>query len=379
MRILFLTDGIYPFQLGGMQRHSALLCEHFSNRGVVITMVHCGGVDYSVENFKEKFSSDLVEELLIPFHRTDSFPGHYVRESKKYSKEIYNSVKERLKLFDLIYAQGFTPWYFLKAKNSGVKVPPVFSNRHGLNLFQPAYSLKAKVENQLLKPISRYILTNSDFVFSFGGKLDNIFEKIGVDEKRVLHQRNGVLASSILDQPRQVGRKLRRFIFVGRNDKVKGFDLLLQAFLRLKVHHDIELSVVGPFEGFQNNEFEGIQFLGEIRDYNQLLIEMSKHDCLISTSYSEGLPLAILEAMSQGLAILGTDVGATASLIDGNGLLIKKPIIDEVLYSMKEALKWSENELDERKRKSITLAKTDYSWSNIITEKLQLLEKMISS
>ena len=44
-----------------------------------------------------------------------------------------------------------------------------------------------------------------------------------------------------------------------------------------------------------------------------------KSDVLILPSYNEGLPMAILEAMSYGLAIVSTDVGSINEAVN-NGL-----------------------------------------------------------
>ena len=41
MNVAILTDGIIPFVLGGMQRHSSNLIRSLSKRGVNITIYHC--------------------------------------------------------------------------------------------------------------------------------------------------------------------------------------------------------------------------------------------------------------------------------------------------------------------------------------------------
>lgn len=41
MKIAILTDGIYPFVIGGMQKHSYYLARFLVLRGHEITLVHC--------------------------------------------------------------------------------------------------------------------------------------------------------------------------------------------------------------------------------------------------------------------------------------------------------------------------------------------------
>ena len=41
MKILLLTDGIAPYAMGGMQKHSANLAKYLTLAGVEVTLVHC--------------------------------------------------------------------------------------------------------------------------------------------------------------------------------------------------------------------------------------------------------------------------------------------------------------------------------------------------
>ena len=41
MKVLMITDGINPFVIGGMQKHSANLAKHLTLSGCKVTLVHC--------------------------------------------------------------------------------------------------------------------------------------------------------------------------------------------------------------------------------------------------------------------------------------------------------------------------------------------------
>ena len=41
MRILLLTDGIYPYTMGGMQKHSYYLAKYLAQNNVNVTLFHC--------------------------------------------------------------------------------------------------------------------------------------------------------------------------------------------------------------------------------------------------------------------------------------------------------------------------------------------------
>ena len=54
-------------------------------------------------------------------------------------------------------------------------------------------------------------------------------------------------------------------------------------------------------------------------------------DCFITTSSTEGVPVSIMEAMSYGIPIIGTDVGGVKETIDENGILISaNPSVKEI-------------------------------------------------
>lgn len=368
MKVLFLTDGLFPFQLGGMQKHSTIICQLLAEKGVDLEVVHSAGREYSQDRFNELFVGADVKEQLIQFPQLDKFPGHYVRESKAYSKQVYQHLESRLDEFDVIYTQGFTAWHFLQKKKRGVKIPPIFVNLHGLNMFQKAFSVKAKLENRLLGPMAKSILQQADYVYSFGGKLDDILLRLGIPKSKVLPQKNGVFEAQVYLGERLSEPSKRKFVFVGRNDKVKGLDILLKAVESLDHQNNFTLDLIGPIPPI-NHPY--IHCHGEIRDEIELMGVLRESDCLICSSYSEGLPLVILEAMSQGLAIIATDVGASSSLINGNGLLVSRPTEIELRKAIQAVLDWDEDTLNLARNTSLNLIQKEYLWSKVIEQKLK--------
>lgn len=120
-------------------------------------------------------------------------------------------------------------------------------------------------------------------------------------------------------------------LFVGRIEKQKGIYELLNAFSEIK-NKNLFLYIMGPF---MNNEREirtltkklkisnRVKFLGMISGPEKYEY-FSKSHLFVLPSYWEGLPLSVLEAMSFGLPIIATDVGAIPEIIKKeNGILIK--------------------------------------------------------
>ena len=255
MKILFLTDGLAPFVIGGMQQHSTMMVKHLAPLVEKITVMHCG-----YPNEEPASDSEVLGVLGSPsnvivfgfvFNDRLSFPGHYVRASKKYSLNLYNTISNDLSSFDMVYAQGFTGYSFLGRHTCLV------SNLHGLNMFQPSFSLSEKSDKILLRPIARKILLNSSHVISLGGNLTETINRLGVNNKRILVSQNGIeskyiLSSSELNQNlKEIDSKFLRIIFIGRNDKVKGLTVLRQALS--KITSSVHLTLVGEFGTIESN------------------------------------------------------------------------------------------------------------------------------
>ncbi len=382
MKILFLTDGIFPFQLGGMQKHSLMLIRQLADRGIDLNVLHCGGLNYSPEAFKSLFSVDQqnrVTETYVKFPKTDPFPGHYIRESKTYSKNAYFELEDIVQSFDLIYAQGFTAWHFIKEKHRKQFNCPITVNFHGLEVFQTAPSLKVMAEYTLLKNSVKWNLRNADYVYSFGGQIDAIISSLGVHADRILHQANGIDESWCGENNEPKSRTPRRFIFVGRAERRKGIEELNKVLEQLvKQEVNFEFTFIGPIDEKLQIKSNKIIYLGELRDPLLIKEKLLEHDCLVCPSHAEGMPTVLLEAMACGLAVVATNVGAVSRLIDQNGILIDKPEIKSLTLALQAILDMDEETLTSCKKKSKEIVKKSYFWPQIVDQKLEDFKRCIA-
>ena len=117
-------------------------------------------------------------------------------------------------------------------------------------------------------------------------------------------------------------------VYVGRLSPEKGVAILLRA---LAVVPTVKLTIIGS--GLQKCELEGMTeslgisarvcFLGSYRWGSDLLGIIRQHHGLVLPSFTEGLGLVLIEAMSQGVPVIASSVGGIPGLVrDGvNGLL----------------------------------------------------------
>lgn len=128
------------------------------------------------------------------------------------------------------------------------------------------------------------------------------------------------------EQPRQ------QLLYVGRLAAAKGLPILLQSLATLKLEHsNIQLTVVGDGEdraaleaeartlNLENNvTFVGYQSPASVRDYLQ------SSDVFVMSSFAEGVPVVLMEAMMAGLPVVATQIAGVSELVeDGvNGFLV---------------------------------------------------------
>lgn len=116
-------------------------------------------------------------------------------------------------------------------------------------------------------------------------------------------------------------------IFVARLQKPKRLDILLQAWTRLT--RPARLLVVGDGVlrsewGRQSAAIDGVSFLGNRNDVPFVLQEAT---IFVLLSDSEGMPNALLEAMSCGLACVASGVGAIPDMLsDGVGVVVPNEV-----------------------------------------------------
>ncbi|MCB0843032.1 MAG: glycosyltransferase family 4 protein [Bacteroidetes bacterium] len=380
MKILLITDGIYPFITGGMQKHSYYLAKFLTQSNIDVCLVHCteqsGQIDEkSLPEFVD-FRHEHITFKTYHFPSTDRFPGHYVRENKQFSEVIFNDLKNQLDPFDLIYCQGFTGWKFILESEKGNLKIPVISNLHGYNMFQKAPSFKVKLEHYLLRGIAKRVSRKSDFVFSFGGKITEILKKIGVKDEQIIESPIGIESSWLVKSPQNRKNAIRKFVFIGRYERIKGIQELNRALQNL-IHQktgNFEFHFIGDIPAAHRITYPNITYHGKITEEKKIQQILQSSDILVCPSYSEGMPTVIMEAMASGLAIIGTDVGAINQQITDNGWLIPDSRVETIQAALESAIRISDQELTALKENSLARVERFFLWERVIQHKIGCLE-----
>lgn len=199
----------------------------------------------------------------------------------------------------------------------------------------------------LLKNLVKKILQNADLRFGNSFTICNKVKKLSGKSCEFLP----AITTLNLENPKpaRIDKNKFNFLYVGRLEKVKGVDLLLEAARNLlKAVNYFGLHIVGDGSlmhdlrekvnlwGLQENVF----LLGNINDQDLLASYFLNCDFLVIPSRSESLPLTLIEAMRARLPVIASNVSDMGFLVSKNNLGLVFPAENkEALFEcMKNAL-----------------------------------------
>lgn len=227
---------------------------------------------------------------------------------------------------------------------------PVLMHAHGCEF----HSFHAKLP-QGIKQVVNWILQQCTYliVLSESWK-DYYMTNCGLTAEKVVVLPNPVEIPE--NVPKRANSHKINFVFLGRIGKRKGAFDLLQAFAKLAPEHreKSELTLAG------NGEVEQARSLAESLNLKQHITFpgwvdpaqrnklLSKADVFVLPSYNEGLPMALLEAMSWGLPVITTPVGGIPEIVTHNetGLLVNPSDVQQLAEALRSLIENESLRLD---------------------------------
>jgi glycosyltransferase involved in cell wall biosynthesis len=133
---------------------------------------------------------------------------------------------------------------------------------------------------------------------------------------------------------------------IARLSDVKGHLYLIRAMQKvIKIFPNTKLLIVGQGkmyaqlikETYALNIKDKVVFISQADNINEMLSAM---DVFVMPSLQEGLGLALMEAMAQGLPVVGSAVGGIKTLIQDkvNGLLVSPANVEELAQAILKLL-----------------------------------------
>lgn len=309
LRIVLCTDGVFPFAMGGMQRHSRLLAEHLSSiPGIRLIVIH----PHAPGIFKPGLSIEEVPIAPIDEQRV------YLKELWGYSGRVAAEL-DRLQP-DVVLSQGFCVWKDIERYSSRLITMP-----HGLEMFQ-GLTIKDRLMGLPFRLLVRHVARRSARVVSLGGKLTALLASMTEGSlAKVVVLPNAVHFPAEAPAYPMDGECLR-LLFVGRFAFNKGIDLLIRVAAKLegeKAGVQFILAGDGPERArMEAGMPSNMRLVGKVDDARLEGLYTNCHALVLPTRF-EGMPTVVLEAMARARPVIVSDVGASAELVDAtNGFLV---------------------------------------------------------
>jgi L-malate glycosyltransferase len=314
-----IVEGFYSFQIGGSERLAAALVLAFHERGYRVI-----GVSFYDNAGPIRDQLEAAGIRCVGFN----FDGRYRLGRPLLQLELIRFfVQERPQV---VHFQHALTLNLAGRAARFARVPRLVMTEH---------------TDESLRRMPKYHRRSSrscervDLVTTVHARLAQYFvTDMGMPPNRVSVIRNGVAApvAGSAASRTQARRQLLLapddfvFMFLGRFDKDKDIETLLRAaHLARMCGRTFRVALIG--DGPERHALEMladelvlqdiVKFIGARTDGRALL---EAGDAFIMTSRTEGVPLALLEAMAQGLPCIATAVGGIPELLnDGCGILIE--------------------------------------------------------
>lgn len=275
-----------------------------------IGALNLGGIGTVAKNLQKYFhDQNIVLDIITTHHKGDDF------ESSKLEGwnliDISNnepSLKKRMK-----YLYDFLLDYSVVINNHSDELQYILPAL-------PPEQFKLSVQHNTTDKSSKKLAYNASYLNYWAGVSPSVVDKIKIFNPNYKYPHvlpNGVLGFSYA-QFRGFEKDTIRLVYVGRLDQIhKNIFTFPHIFKELeKRGYKVVFYIAGDGEHYEELKYQfnklnqrgKVIFMGRL---NTIEIEklFHKSDFLLNTSFSEGLPMVVLESMSCGLIPILSDIG----------------------------------------------------------------------
>lgn len=280
---------------------------------------------------------------------------------------------------DLIHAHCAYPDGLAAVEYGRLLGRPVVITVHG-------HDLKDLPRDPRWRPLVARALQQAQAVVAVSQELGGLARELGARGLRVIP--NGVDCELFRPGSRRPGEGGWRLLYVGRFDAAKGLGVLLEALALLRQRRgDISLKLVGgssatgteaPFREQVARLGLGdcVEFAAEV-PWAEVPRQMGEADVFVLPSFSEGLPLVLVEALACGLPLVATRCGGPEELVrPGLGQLVGVREVEGLARGIEAVL---DHYADYDRQAIRRRAEEEYDYRRIAARLLAVYEEVLSA
>lgn len=343
MKILHVIPFFSP-QYGGPVSSVYQICQKLTERGHEVTILTTD-LDFDLQ-----YAQSLKEVQVIPIKCIFHF-GLYI-----YSPQINQWLSQNLSTYDIIHMQDFRSYQNAMVVKYGkqFKIPSILQARGSVLPFFEKRILKYCFDFVWGKKILDY----AHKVIALTEGEASQYKVMRVPEEKIIIIPNGINLTAYRVLPEkgcfrkkyQIPSKNKIILYLGRIHKIKGIDLLVEAFYNIqKAMDNITLVIAGP-DGGCRNELQtrameiGISnrvvFTGPLYGQDKLSA-YNDADVYVLPSVYESFPNTVLEAWACNTPVIISESCALSPVITNEqaGIVVKREsdeLCDAILQVFKE-------------------------------------------
>jgi len=365
MKIAFIGQKGIPAKTGGVEKHVECLATSLAKMGHEITVYS----HRNYNNLKQYQGVNIIPVSVIPFKNLEAISYTFLASLKVIFQKV-----------DLIHFHSIGPASMIwLVKLFKPKTPIVFTFhcqdyhhqkwgkfarlylRFGEYVGNKLADKVIVVSKELKEYATKKYNNNPEYVpngtaHEFGQINDNLIKKFGLESGKYL-------------------------LTTSRLVRHKGLQYLIPAFKALK-HKKYKLVIAGD-AAYTDDYVSELKAMAE-GDDNIIFVGNQQGETLealyknakvfVQPSESEGLSIALLEAMSFGSLIVSSDIVANVESVEDGALLFKTKDVADLEDKLNQALELNEDQANVFKTKVKEKVKNEYSWPQISTNIVKLYQ-----
>jgi glycosyltransferase involved in cell wall biosynthesis len=318
VRVLALCDYYSPDSIGGAERVAREVYEHLAEYDDCEILV-LSGVP------KKRLKNQIIQSSKVKVVYVGGIDISKVIKAQLLFVPKFRSVIRRHVLEfkpDVIHANGLHfHGSFIGAKEAKRAGVPLVSTAHLADV-DALPMLSRALANIFNGVISRQIARSSSSVVAVSSSVQLHLRSLGVSPDRIRIVPNGVDHSRFRPPASRVDRATLKAVLVGRLISNKGsLDALEGIAIARQQGGDVRLAILGdgPLATKVQTRSEmsdlrgAIEMIGTVANVEDYMREA---DVLLRPSWTEGLPLAVIEALACGTPVICSDVPGNTDLVE---------------------------------------------------------------
>lgn len=361
MKKIYIFTEFYPFGKGEafLENEIPILSKYF-NKIVIISRLGIG---------KMRLTPDNVEVISLNNLSTKRYKIEAILRSvfsKKIFNEIINLKKRNIlnyttlkalvrflyvgnhffviirKKFNFSESIIYSYWFFTHAFTA-IELKKIYKNVKVISRCH-RYDLYEYRQKYSYLPMRKYLIDNVEKIYCISNDAKYYLQsRYNIKENKLVIAR---LGTNDYGEQKYIFSEKLRIVSCSWAIPVKRLDRIYDALNRID---SIEIEWTHYGDGISLDELKHkwkidsthnikINFYGEIEN-NRLMEEYKKNcfDVFLNVSESEGIPVSIMEALSFGIPVIATDVGANQEIVIDkiNGFLLHEPFkLDELVNDL---------------------------------------------